>query len=37
MRAASFVSLIVGVILIPTALGVAKVDHDREVSEVERA
>jgi len=37
MRALSFVSLLVGVILIPTALGLAKIDHDREASQVERA
>ena len=37
MRAVSFVALIVGVILIPTALGVAKIDHDRHVSEIERS
>jgi diguanylate cyclase (GGDEF)-like protein len=36
MRAVSCAALIVGVILIPTALGVAKFDHDREVSELER-
>ena len=36
MRAVSFVALIVGVLLIPTALGVAKFDHDREVSQLER-
>jgi diguanylate cyclase (GGDEF)-like protein len=36
MRALSFAALIVGVILIPTALGLAKMDHDREVSQVER-
>src|SRR5215212_10530902 len=36
MRAVSFAAFIVGVILIPTALGLAKVDHDREVSQVER-
>jgi diguanylate cyclase (GGDEF)-like protein len=37
MRALSFVGLIVGVILIPTALGLAKLDHDRQVSQLERA
>jgi diguanylate cyclase (GGDEF)-like protein len=37
MRAVSFVAFIVGVLLIPTALGVAKFDHDREVSQVERS
>jgi diguanylate cyclase (GGDEF)-like protein len=36
MRALSFVALIVGVLLIPTALGLAKVDRDRRVSELER-
>ena len=36
MRSVSFAALIVGVILIPTALGLAKVDHDREVSALER-
>jgi diguanylate cyclase (GGDEF)-like protein len=36
MRAMSFAALIVGVILIPTALGLAKIDHDRESSEAER-
>ena len=36
MRAVSFAALIVGVILIPTALGVAKMDHDRDVDQVER-
>jgi hypothetical protein len=37
MRALSFAALIVGVILIPTALGVAKQDHDHRVSELNRA
>src|SRR3954466_10281091 len=36
MRVLSFSALIVGVILIPTALGLAKVDHDRDVSQTER-
>ena len=36
MRALSFAALIVGVLLIPTALGVAKFDRDRDVSELER-
>lgn len=36
MRLISSVALIVGVLLIPTALGVAKQDHDRRVSELER-
>jgi diguanylate cyclase (GGDEF)-like protein len=37
MRALSFAALIVGVILVPMALGLAKFDHDHEVSELERA
>ena len=37
MRSLSFAALIVGVLLIPTALGVAKGDRDRDRSEVERA
>src|SRR4051812_10182579 len=36
MRVLSFSALIVGVILIPTALGLAKDDHDRDVSQSER-
>src|SRR3954465_4992057 len=36
MRALSFAALIVGIVLIPTALGLAKLDHDRELSQVER-
>jgi hypothetical protein len=36
MRAFSFAALIVGVLLIPTALGMAKLDHDRNRSELER-
>jgi diguanylate cyclase (GGDEF)-like protein len=36
MRALSFAALIIGVVLIPTALGLAKMDHDREVSQLER-
>jgi hypothetical protein len=36
MRALSTVALIVGVLLIPTALGVAKFDRDRKISELER-
>ncbi len=36
MRALSFAALIVGVLLIPTGLGLAKLDHDRKVSEIER-
>jgi diguanylate cyclase (GGDEF)-like protein len=37
MRAFSFAALIVGVLLIPTALGLASLDHDHDVSELERA
>src|SRR3954453_23671899 len=37
MRTFSFTALIVGVLLIPTALGMAKLDHDRDASELERA
>jgi diguanylate cyclase (GGDEF)-like protein len=37
MRAVSFAALIVGVLLIPTALGVAQLDHDRDVSQLERS
>ena len=36
MRALSFAALIVGVVLIPTAFGLAKFDHDRQVSQLER-
>ena len=36
MRALSFVALILGVLLIPTSLGLANLDHDRKVSETER-
>jgi C4-dicarboxylate-specific signal transduction histidine kinase len=36
VRVVSFAALIVGVILIPTSLGVAKLDHDRKVSQLER-
>jgi diguanylate cyclase (GGDEF)-like protein len=36
MRALSFAALIVGVVLIPTALGLAKLDHDRDRSQLER-
>ena len=36
MRALSFAALIVGVVLIPTALGLAKLEHDRVVSQLER-
>jgi diguanylate cyclase (GGDEF)-like protein len=37
MRTFSFAALIVGVMLIPSALGVAKLDHDRDRSEMVRA
>jgi diguanylate cyclase (GGDEF)-like protein len=37
MRALSFAALLIGVILIPTALGLAKLDHDRDLSQLERA
>ena len=36
MRVISLTALIVGVCLIPSALGVAKLDHDRRLSELER-
>jgi diguanylate cyclase (GGDEF)-like protein len=36
MRVASFTALIVGVLLIPIAFGIAKFDRDRDVSELER-
>ena len=36
MRALSFAAFIVGILLIPTALGVAKFDRDRDISEIER-
>ncbi len=36
MRALSFIALILGVLLIPTSLGLANLDHDRKVSETER-
>jgi len=36
MRTLSFAALIVGVLLIPTALGVAKFDRDRDIEQVER-
>ena len=36
MRVASFMALIVGVLLIPIAFGMAKFDRDRDVSELER-
>jgi hypothetical protein len=37
MRTVSFAALIVGVMLIPSALGVAKLDHDRDRSEMVRS
>src|SRR4051812_42494217 len=37
MRAVSLTALIVGICLIPSALGVAKLDHDRRRSELDRA
>jgi hypothetical protein len=37
MRVLSFVAFVVGVLLIPTALGVAKFDRDRDISQVERS
>jgi diguanylate cyclase (GGDEF)-like protein len=36
MRALSLAALIVGVLLIPTSLGMAKFDRDRDISELER-
>ena len=36
MRLVSFAALILGVLLIPTALGIAKFDRDRDISELER-
>src|SRR5215212_10408117 len=36
MRAVSWVALVIGVCLIPSALGVAKLDHDRRLSELDR-
>jgi diguanylate cyclase (GGDEF)-like protein len=37
MRVISLAALVVGVCLIPSAVGVAKVDHDRRLSELDRA
>jgi diguanylate cyclase (GGDEF)-like protein len=37
MRVLSLAALIIGVLMIPTALGMAKVDYDRDASELERA
>ena len=36
MRVLSFVGFVVGVLLIPTALGLGRLDHDRERSQLER-
>jgi diguanylate cyclase (GGDEF)-like protein len=36
MRLPAFIALIVSVVLIPTTLGVAKLDHDRDASDLER-
>ncbi|MEA2126215.1 MAG: hypothetical protein QOI80_2997 [Solirubrobacteraceae bacterium] len=36
MRVLSFAALIAGVLLIPSALGVAKVDHDRRTAQTQR-
>jgi diguanylate cyclase (GGDEF)-like protein len=36
MRVLSFAALIIGVILIPTALGLAKLDHDRQLMQLQR-
>src|SRR3954470_8712183 len=36
MRIISFTALVVGVCLIPSALGAAKLDHDRRLSELDR-
>jgi diguanylate cyclase (GGDEF)-like protein len=36
MRVVSFTALIVGVCLIPSAVGVAKLEHDRRLSELDR-
>ena len=36
MRIVSFAALLVGVILMPTALGIAKLEHDRDVAEIQR-
>src|SRR4051812_35160394 len=37
MRLLALIALVVGVILIPTTLGVAKLDHDRDASALDRA
>jgi hypothetical protein len=36
MRVVSFTALIVGVILIPTALGIAKLEQDRDIAQVQQ-
>lgn len=36
MRIVSFAALIVGVVLMPTAFGIAKLEHDRDVTEIQR-
>jgi diguanylate cyclase (GGDEF)-like protein len=36
VRVLAFTTLIVSVVLIPTTLGIAKLDHDRDASELER-
>src|ERR1044072_1784115 len=36
MRAVAWIALVIGVCLIPSALGVAKLDHDRRLSELDR-
>src|SRR4051794_13499615 len=36
MRVISFIAVIVGVCLMPSAVGVAKLDHDRRLSELDR-
>jgi diguanylate cyclase (GGDEF)-like protein len=36
MRSVSFAALIVGLMLIPTSLGLAKLEHDREISALKR-
>src|SRR4051812_39326913 len=36
MRVISFIAVIVGVCLLPSAVGVAKLDHDRRLSELDR-
>jgi diguanylate cyclase (GGDEF)-like protein len=36
MRTLSFAALIFGILLIPTSVGLAKLDHDRKIDEVQR-